>query len=68
MYNSQINFFNLKHLNLEMEEEAVDCPDDIGVEQFVYDENNSDRSSWKFCNSPTLPISEVVFFSKLQFF
>ena len=45
-----------------MEEQAVDRPDDIGVEQFVYDENNSERSSWKFCNSTTLPRSEVVFF------
>ena len=45
-----------------MEEQAVDCPNDIGVEQFVYDENNSERSSRKFCNSTTLPRSEVVFF------
>ena len=50
-----------------MEEQAVDLPDEIGVQQF-YDENNSERSSWKFCNSTTLPRSEVVFFSKLQFF
>ena len=33
MNNSLINFFNLKeHLNLEMEERAVDFPDDIEVE------------------------------------
>ena len=46
MYNSSINFFNLKHLNLEMEEQAVDCPDDIGVEQLVHDKNNSDHGSY----------------------
>ena len=44
-----------------MEEQSVDCSEDIGVEQFVYDENNSERSSWKFCNSTTLPRSEFVF-------
>ena len=32
-----------------MKERAVDCPDDIGVEEFVYDEINSE-SSWKLCN------------------
>ena len=32
MNNSLLNFFNLKHLNLEMEERAVDFPDDIEVE------------------------------------
>ena len=51
-----------------MEERAIDCPDYFGDEQFPYDENNIKRSSWKFCNSAKLPISEVVFFLKLYFF
>ena len=68
MYNSWIIFINVKHLNLEMHEQAVDSPDDVGVEQFVYDKNNSELSSWRYCNSTTLPRSEDVFSSKLHFF
>ena len=45
-----------------MEEQAVDCRDDIGVEPFAYDEINRERSSRKFCTSTTLPRSKVVFF------
>ena len=62
MYNFWINSFNPKHLKLDMEERGVDCPDDIGVEEFVYDEKNSERSWWKFCNSTTLPSSDFLFF------
>ena len=45
--------FNLKHLNPEIEDQAADRPYNIGVENFVNDENNSQRWSWKFGNSPT---------------
>ena len=45
-----------------MANQSVDIPDVIGVENLVFEENNTERSSWKFCNSTTLPRSEVVFF------
>ena len=61
MYYSQVFFFQPKRY-LELEERAVDCSDDIGVEQFVYDQNNSERSSWKLCSCTKLPKSEVIFF------
>lgn len=38
---------------------------DLGIEQIVFDQNNQERRSWKFCNSVTLPRSEVVFFSQI---
>ena len=44
-----------------MEQEIVDCPDNV-LNDFVYDENNRERETWKFCNSIKLPRSEVVFF------
>lgn len=44
-----------------MEEISVDTADNVGVENLVFDEKQSERSSWIFCNSTTLPRSEVVF-------
>ena len=35
------------------------------VQDFVYDSNESERSSWKFCNNINLPRSEVVFFVQM---
>ena len=35
------------------------------VQDFVYDSNESKRSSWKFCNNINLPRSEVVFFVQM---
>ena len=49
-----------------MANQSVDIPDAIGVENLVFEENNTERSSWKFCNSTTLPRSEVVFFSSVH--
>ena len=40
---------------------AVDEPDATIVTEFVYNETNSEKKSWKFCNNVTLPRSEVVF-------
>ena len=45
-----------------MSTQAVDTTDAIGVESLVFQGDQSERSSWKFCNSTTLPRSEVVFF------
>ena len=45
-----------------MAEEAIEVTD--GIEQFMYDENNIERRSWKFCNF-TLPRSEVIFFTQV---
>ena len=35
------------------------------VQDFVYDSNESERRSWKFCNIINLPRSEVVFFVQM---
>mgnify|MGYP000456212932 CR=1 FL=1 len=44
-----------------MEEQAVDIVDCIAVEDA---NENSESSLWMFCNSVTLPRSEVVFFTQ----
>lgn len=48
-----------------MTTQSVDQVDCNAVEQFVFDSNNEERKSWKFCNSITLPRSEVVFFTQV---
>ena len=45
-----------------MATQAVDTTDAIGVESLVFQGDQSERSSWKFCNFTTLPRSEVIFF------
>ena len=62
MYDILINFLSSFHFFLEMAQEAVDSADAIGVDNLVFENHQSERSSWKFCNSTTLPRSEVVFF------
>ena len=52
----QLTFFG------RIEDRTVDCEDAINVEDLVFDENPSERSAWKFCNSTTLPRSEDVSF------
>ena len=44
---------------------AVDEPDATIVTEFVYNETNSKKKSWKFCNNVTLPRSEVVFVAQM---
>ena len=44
---------------------AVDEPDATLVTEFVYNETNSEKKSWKFCNNVTLPRSEVVFVAQM---
>ena len=44
---------------------AVDEPDTTIVTEFVYNETNSEKKSWKFCNNVTLPRSEVVFVAQM---
>ena len=46
-------------------EPAVDEPDTTIVTDFVYNETNSEKKSWKFCNNVTLPRSEVVFVAQM---
>ena len=43
-----------------MEDRTVDFEDVINVEDLVFDENLSERSTMKFFTSTTLPRSEVV--------
>ena len=45
-----------------MASQTVDVIDGPVVENIVFDSSQSEKSSWKFCNSTTLPRSEVVFF------
>ena len=44
---------------------AVDEPDATLVTEFVYNETNSEKKSWKFCNNVTLSRSEVVFVAQM---
>jgi len=44
-----------------------DVPEGIPVSDLVFDQEGNERSSWKLCNSVTLPRSEVVFFSQVFF-
>ena len=44
---------------------AVDEPDATLVTEFVYNETNSEKKSWKFCNNVTLPRSEVTFVAQM---
>ena len=44
---------------------AVDEPDATLVTEFVYNETNSEKKSWKFCTNVTLPRSEVVFVAQM---
>ena len=44
---------------------AVDELDTTLVTEFVYNETNSEKKSWKFCNNVTLPRSEVVFVAQM---
>ena len=44
---------------------AVDEPDAKIVTEFVYNETNTEKESWKFCNNVTLPRSEVVFVAQM---
>ena len=44
---------------------AVDEPDATLVTEFVYNETNSEKKSWKFCNKVTLPRSKVVFVAQM---
>ena len=44
-----------------MSEIADDEPDANIVTDFVYDRNNTEQKSWKFCFDATVPRSEVVF-------
>ena len=44
---------------------AVDEPDATLVKKFVYNETNSEKKLWKFCNNVTLPRSEVVFVAQM---
>ena len=51
-----------KQFFIEMEEQAVDIADCIAVEDII-ENSASENSSWRFCNSVSLPRSEVVFFT-----
>ena len=48
-------------------EDQIDSPAGIGLNDLVFNEENQERSSWKFCNS-RLPRSEVVYFTQIVLF
>ena len=45
-----------------MEERTVDSFDGVAIEELGIETDRSEKSAWRFCNSVTLPQSEVVFF------
>ena len=45
-------------------EDQIDCPAGIGLNDLVFNEENQERRSWKFCNY-RLPRSEVVYFTQI---
>ena len=47
-------------------EDQTDSPAGIGLNDLVFNEENQERRSWKFCNS-RLPRSEVVYFTQIVF-
>ena len=47
-----------------MTEQTVDSIDGLPLVDIPIEEERSERSSWRFCNSVTLPQSEVVFFTQ----
>ena len=49
----------------EMNDTVVDETDVTIVTDFVYDENNTEKKSWNFCNNVTVPRFEVVFMSQM---
>ena len=48
-----------------MSEIADDEPDANIVTDFVYNRNNTEQKSWKFCFDATVTRSEVVFMSQM---
>ena len=48
-----------------MTELAIGEPDATIVTDFAYDQTNTEKKSWKFCNDVTVPRSEVVFMSQM---
>ena len=50
---------------IEMNNTVVDDTDGTIVTDFVYDENNTEKKLWKFCNNVTVSRSEVVFMSQM---
>lgn len=40
---------------------------DTALTDFVFDDQNQERRSWKFCNKTSVPRSEVVFFTQIFF-
>ena len=56
-------FENQKFFINEMKEHTVDSADGIQVDDVVFDNKKSEKSSWKFCNSIKLPRS-VLFFEQ----
>ena len=51
-----------------MEDQVVDFSYNFDLEKFVSDKNISQRWSWKFGESATLPTLDIVLISKLQLF
>ena len=50
---------------IEMNDTVVDETDGTIVTDFVYEENNTEKKSLKFCQNVTVPRSEVVFMSQM---
>ena len=50
---------------IEMNNTVVDETDGTIVTHFVYEEKNTEKKLWKFCNYVTVSRSEIVFMSQM---
>ena len=53
-------------MSIQNDLEGVDVADH-GIENLVFDDQNQERRSWRFCNNVSLPRSEVMFFAQIFF-
>ena len=51
-----------------MEKHSVNSADGLPVEGLVFENGQSEGSSWKFCDSITMPRSEVLLFQQATLF
>ena len=51
-------------MSIQNDLEGVDVADH-GIENLVFDDQNQERRSWRFCNNVSLPRSEVMFFAQI---
>ena len=56
--------FNSSSMSAHADIVEEDIPDN-GFGNIVFDQNDRERPSWRFCNNVSLPRSEVMFFAQM---